>query len=486
MNRETTFDSGFAGHFISAPWRSSGKSMLSIGLARAGTRRSMAVQTFKKGPDFIDPLWLQAASLRPCYNLDPYLQSAAELSQTFHRHAAEVVLVEGTMGLHDGLAVDGSDSNAAIARHVNLPVLLVIDCRGMHRTIASLINGIVGFDHTITFSGLILNRIRSARHQTKIEQALREYCDINVLGVVPEHPDLQLDERELGLIPAPEHPVANEYIDLVANTLESSCDLHSVFKRNTLSERHAVFEPNKDVAINTLTSLTPSNTPSGSTCPISIGIAQDEAFHFYYADDLDTLRARGVRLVAFSPMRDGFPADVEGVLIGGGFPERHACALASNELCRKGLAKAIKSGMPVRAECGGLMYLCDSILVGNETWPMVGAIKGAVTMHTAPRGRGYMQLVNNTAEQADNLNAGDTLPAHEFHHSDIRFDSEPKFAYQVKRGHGINGKHDGVCVDNVVASYAHFRHTEATPWIDWFLDSIRQSKQTAPKLINHV
>ncbi len=449
--------------------------MLSMGLARTAVRRAVDVQTFKKGPDFIDPLWLKAASLKPCYNLDPYLQSHQELQQTFTARTGDAVFVEGTMGLHDGLAVDGSDSNAAIATQLGLPVLLIIDCGGMHRTIASLINGVVQFDPELTFSGVILNRIRSDRHAGKIQRAISEYCDLSVLGAIPECAKLQLDERELGLVPAPDYPLANDYIDVVADTLAESCNLDAIFKNNAIRGTN---NPLKNVVESAAEAVAVPN------CPLTIGIAQDEAFHFYYEDDLDTLRARGIQLVPFSPIRDPFPAHVDGVLIGGGFPERHATALSQNTACRTGLAKAIAEGLPVRAECGGLMYLCQSIAVDNVAWPMAGAINGAVTMQSKPRGRGYMKLACSRSFSMTDEGV-DTFVAHEFHHSDITFDKPPEFAYRVTRGYGIDGQHDGVCVNNVIASYAHFRHTDSTPWIDWFLGSIRRYKLSAYQKTHH-
>ncbi|MCL4132669.1 UNVERIFIED_CONTAM: hypothetical protein GTU68_046334 [Idotea baltica] len=339
--------------------------MLSMGLARAAIRQSINVQTFKKGPDYIDPLWLKAASYKPSFNLDPYLQSEGEISRTFEQHMAEMMLVEGTMGLHDGLAVDGQDCNAAVAKQLNLPVLLVIDCPGMHRTIASLLNGIVDFDPYVEFSGLILNRIRSGRHASKIENAIQQYCSVPVLGVVPDSSEIEIEEQELGLVPAPDFHLSNSYIDSVADLLQSSCDLHSLFQPNRL--RDNLPKRGRAERETPITDLAPAKQ-------FNVGIAQDEAFHFYYEDDLATLRSRGVNLVPFSPLKDALPADLDALLIGGGFPERHAAALADNKLCRDALASAIEGGLPVRAECGGLMYLCQSIEMENVVWPMVGCM----------------------------------------------------------------------------------------------------------------
>jgi len=470
----------FTGHFISAPWRSSGKSIVSMGLARVAKQRALNIQTFKKGPDYIDPLWLKAASGKPCYNLDPYLQSTHELLQTYRQRAAEMVLVEGTMGVHDGLSVDGSDSNASIAKQLGLPVLLVIDCRGMHRTIAALVNGITQFDSDVQYSGIILNRIRSERHAKKIEQAVSQYCDTPLLGVIAEQHKLGITERELGLVPAPDHPACGTFVDDVAQVLETSCDIDTLFRHSTSRpEQHAEVPLQHDVK------QQEEALPAADEPALTIGIAKDEAFHFYYEDDIEQLRSRGVRLVEFSPLRDSLPSDLDGLLLGGGFPERHAEQLASNETCRNQLAIAIANGLAVRAECGGLMYLCQSLETEQVVWPMVGAIKGAVTMHRKPQGRGYMQLQSKNTTDAFCKSAS-LMPAHEFHHSTISFETQPRCLFKVLRGHGLDGKVDGVSAGNVIASYAHFRHTEATPWIDWFLDLVRQSRQAPNTRANHV
>jgi len=462
-----------------------------MGLARLAADQFSHVQTFKKGPDYIDPQWLKQASGKPCYNLDSFQQDENDLSALFIKHAGDCTFVEGTMGLHDGICVDGTDSNAAIAKLLGLPVLLIIDCRGMHRTIAPLVNGIVQFDADVKFTGILLNRVRSDRHAGKIERAVREYCDTRVLGLIPELPELCIDERELGLVPASDHSAATQFIDTVAGTLQSACDTDAIFESNIPSQlvnqtpvqiaayptcdnvKPAVSTPLFSSAFATGYSNTDSHSPA-----LRIGIARDEAFHFYYEDDLDNLRSTGAQLIEFSPLRDALPVNLDGLILGGGFPERHLAALSENAECRETLARAIENGLPVRAECGGLMYLCESIAMDNVLWPMVGAIPGTATMHEMPKGRGYMQLVSNDSNKLHkkgiykDLLKG-TMPAHEFHHSTIEFHTQPDFAFSVKRGFGMDGRHDGVRVHNVLASYAHFRHTARTPWIDWFLHAVR-------------
>ena len=512
-NRESS--SMFSGHFISAPGRSCGKSLLSMGLARYASRQGKQVQTFKKGPDYIDPLWLKAASANSCYNLDPYTQSNAELRALYQRFPAQLVLVEGTMGLHDGLAADGSDCNGAVAKLLGLPVLLVIDCRGMHRTIAAIVNGLTGLDPAIEFSGVVLNRVRTTRHGEKIERAISQYCDVPLLGKIPESGDLAIDERELGLVSALDHPAISQYADRVADVIAASCDVHTlvqpeniqsefvraefdqqplaqaeVLKQNVLQPKVAQADSSlcgrkaesvaHPVSVNAGPSACSDRIHSIHSNPVDslrVGLARDEAFHFYYEDDLQELRSRGVDLVEFSPIRDKLPEGLNGLFIGGGFPERHLQALSANVACREALGVAIASGLPVRAECGGLMYLCNSIEAGSTLWPMVGAIQGVVKQHAKPQGRGYMRLKFKAGSDGS-ADAADGLPAHEFHHSSVSFENEPDCLFDIIRGHGLDGQRDGVCINNVIASYAHLRHTAATPWVDWFLDRLRQVNYT--------
>jgi len=472
------------GQFVSAPWRSSGKSMVAMGLARCAYRLGHDVQTFKKGPDYIDPMWLKAASHQPCFNLDPYIQQPEELGRLFAQHASGVTVVEGTMGLHDGLAVDGSDSNAAIAHTLGLPVVLVVDCRGMHRTIAALVNGLTQFDNSIEFSGVILNRLRSLRHSQKIESAVNRYCDIPILGAIAENEALMLREQELGLIPAAEHAATDEYIDSVADELSASCNLDSLLQENMPKPVAELDSVNLSTG-KKLSSAINTKGVNSSPKPLQIGVAKDEAFHFYYEDDLQELKNRGVSLVEFSPIKDRLPANLDGLLLGGGFPERFAQPLSDNVRCREAIANEIKNGLVVRAECGGLIYLCRSLALDNVLWPMVGVVDGVAKLHRKPLGRGYMKLQHAHRGPFEGTQ-NDSMAAHEFHHASIDFAKPPECRFRVLRGHGLDGKTDGVVVYNSLASFAHMRHSEATPWIDWFLESIRNNGQTHEQAAYHV
>nr|MBX2839129.1 cobyrinate a,c-diamide synthase [Gammaproteobacteria bacterium] len=427
--------------------------------AAAATSKDYSAQTFKKGPDYIDPLWLAMASGQPCYNLDPRQQSEFELAALYEQRSesAQISLVEGTMGLHDGMDISGSDSNAAIAKTLDLPVLLVVDCRGMHRTVAALLNGLMLFDPDVAFAGVILNRVKTDRHGRKISNAINTYTDLPIIGEVPEYSEVAIAEQNLGLLPAPDSPEANNTIQSAKALILDHCDLDALFAHVPTVEPEQIHD-------------SACNAGSTQSSNFRIAIAQDEAFHFYYQDDLDYLKACGVELIAFSPMSECLPANIDGLIIGGGFPEHHAQSLSENEALKCEIREAISAGMPVHAECGGLMFLCQTLVTEQGVrWPLAGVINGTIRMRKKPVGRGYIQLAE--------LDAPDhPFWAHEFHHSEVVFDSPPEFVYRVKRGHGIDGQHDGVRVHNAIASYAHFRQSASTPWIDNFLARVREQK----------
>ncbi len=451
------------GYFISAPWRSSGKTIFSIGLARAAKRRQLAVQTFKKGPDFIDPLWLASASGAGCYNLDPYIQQHNQWQATFsdNMQSYSLALVEGTMGLHDGLQSDGSDSNANVAKALNLPVILVVDCRGMHRTVAALVNGILQFDTGVSFAGVVLNRVRSSRHEGKIQTALQQHTDTTLLGAIPESDKVHVDEKQLGLTPVTECAAVSACIENAADLVTQSCDLDRLFLDFSTAPVNGC----------TSKALSAGSRVASNAKRLKIGIARDDAFHFYYQDDLDLLTSKGAELVEVSPLNGSFPENLDGLIIGGGFPERHAKKLADNQLFIDGLRRSIESGLSVHAECAGLMYLCSRLVLAQGSFEMVGAIAGEVQMCDKPQGRGYMKLQQKERDVE--------IRAHEFHHSKITFEKPPEYIFNVLRGHGIDGNNDGIQCNNVQASFAHFRQTREHRWIDRFLKRVQEQRATA-------
>ncbi len=447
--------------YISATHKSSGKTTLSIGIAAALHTSGRSVQTFKKGPDFIDPMWLGQASGRPCHNLDFYTQGSAEIEQVFTQESATatVALVEGNKGLFDGLDLEGSNSNAALAKLLDLPVILVLDTRGTIRGVAPLLLGYQAFDPEIRIAGVILNRVGGARHETKLRGVIEHYTDVPVLGAVHHDERLAIVERHLGLLPSNEADEAQQTVQTIAEAVRSQVDLEQ------LTARCVATRPVKNA---------PRLQAQQTGTPVRIGIAADSAFGFYYPGDLRALEAAGAELQFFSTLEDHEIPAMDGLIIGGGFPETHLQALADNQPMRRSLHAAISSGLPTYAECGGLMYLSRSIRWRDGEFPMVGVIPGDTVMQQKPVGKGYVQLESTSDHPWYPNQPQRTIAAHEFHYSRLEgLPAGSRYAYRVKRGAGIDGQADGYCSHNLLANYAHLRHVIQSPWAEEFVQFVR-------------
>lgn len=454
---------------VSAAHKSSGKTTVSLGLCAALRARGLAVQPFKKGPDYIDPLWLGLAAGRACHNLDFYLQGHDEILATFsgYSRGAGVALIEGNKGLYDGLDLDGSNSNAALARLLAAPVVLVIDARGMTRGIAPLILGYQAFDRGIRIGGVILNRLGGSRHEAKLRAVIEHYTDARVLGAVHEDERLGIAERHLGLIPASETGAAQGRIDAIADRLAQQVDVDAVL---ALARTAPPLAP---------VAAPPAPARRGD---VRIGIARDAAFAFYYPGDLEALAHAGAELVFFDALRDARLPAVDALFIGGGFPETQMQALEANAPLKRGVRAAIEAGLPAYAECGGLMYLSRSISWNGRRADMVGVLPADVVMHARPVGRGYVEL-RATGRGPWGEAAGTRLRAHEFHYSSVEgLPPETRFAYEVLRGHGTDGRHDGVVYKNLLASYIHLRDVEGNRWAARFVDFVRAQRALRPAI----
>lgn len=456
---------------ISAAHKSSGKTTIGIGLAAALRQRRLSVQPFKKGPDYIDPLWLAVAAGRPCYNLDFFLSPDGELRQQFarHGHDAEVCLVEGNKGLYDGLDLEGSNSNAALARLLDLPVVLVLDARGMTRGIAPLVLGYQAFDPEIRIAGVILNRLGGRRHESKLRAVIEHYTDVPVIGAVQEDAELALVERHLGLMPANESAEAERHVATIGARIAAQVDLDRLL---ALSHTNTVLSP-------------PPPRPPSTALPVRIAVARDAAFGFYYADDLDALAEAGAETVFFDTLQDTALPACDGLLIGGGFPECFLGELEANQPLRADIRRAIEAGLPTYAECGGLMYLAQGIEWQGRRANMVGAIPGEVRMNPKPVGRGYVILDSTEAHpwrSREGIGGSAELHAHEFHYSDIAgLPDDTRYAYAVRRGHGIDGHHDGIVRHRMLASYTHLRAAAGCDWPAKFVQYVRRCKNPEAK-----
>ncbi len=457
-----------SGVYISAAHKSSGKTLCTMGLCAALRRRGYRVQPFKKGPDYIDPLWLGEASGRACHNLDFYTMTRHEIVDTFRRHGAEadISIVEGTKGLHDSVDLAGHQSNASLAKLLATPVVLVIDTEGMTRGIAALLQGLQYFDRDITLAGVILNNVASARHADKLRGAVEAYTDVGVLGVIPRDDAMFLREQHLGLVPANETSDAGEIIGRIGRIIETRVDVGAILARSG--------------SISAQSSPLPASPRARATPDIRVGITRDEAFGFYYPGDLEALQRAGAELVAVDTLRDRALPPIDGLFMGGGFPERHMHALSANGSLRAEIRRAVARGLPVYAECGGLMYLAKRMVWGDRRGEMVGALEADVVIRERPQGRGYVRLRETEHApwpRAGKARPGRVFPAHEFHYSELRNASGNfEYAYDVVRGHGIDGRHDGIVFGNVLASYVHLRDTHRNHWTKRFVSFVRDRR----------
>jgi cobyrinic acid a,c-diamide synthase len=455
---------------ISAAHKSSGKTTVSLGLCAALRQRGLVVQPFKKGPDYIDPMWLSAASGRTCRNLDPYLMGRDEIVSLFRHHAADadISIVEGNKGLFDGLAIDGSNSNAALAELLGLPVILVIDARGMTRGIAPLILGYQAFDRNIRIAGVILNNLGGSRHEAKLREVIEHYTDVPVVGAIQRDARLAIVERHLGLMPNAEVADANVRVEQIGAMVAAQVDLARIV---------ALAESAGPIAAAPQTIARPPRLIGGK---VRIGLAQDKAFGFYYPDDLEALRAAGAEIVTIDTLRDPHLPAVDGLFIGGGFPESFAQDLEANSTLRTDIRDAIEAGLPVYAECGGLMYLARTLTWQGCTRQMVGALPADAVMNERPVGRGYVTLMETASHPWPSapVSLRHELRAHEFHYSSLEnLGPGCQFAYHVARGHGIDARHDGLIYRNVLASYSHLRCLDASNWAARYVEFVRKVRR---------
>ena len=461
---------------VSAAHKSSGKTTISIGLCAALAAKGLRVQPFKKGPDYIDPMWLSEASGRACRNLDLYLMEPDDVISTFLRHGegADIGIVEGNKGLYDGLALDGSNSNAALAKLLDLPVVLVIDARGMTRGIAPLILGYQAFDREISIAGVILNNLGGARHESKLRAVIEHYTDVPVIGAVHHDERLEIVERHLGLIPSNESGEASQRVANISAAIAAQVDLDRLL---ALSER-----PPLSVVYASEVAPLPVRDK------VKVAIAKDRAFGFYYVDDIEALSAAGAELVEFDTMKDKQLPEADALFIGGGFPELFGQELEANTALRQDIRRAIAGGMPAYAECGGLMYLSRTLTtLEGQTFAMVGAIYGDVVMHQKPVGRGFVHIVENEDHPWPCPLARATgQKAHEFHYSSLEnLPLDARFAYKVARGYGIDGAQDGIVVNNLLAQFTHQRSIGGCYWAARFvafIERVRMMRNAAMSL----
>ncbi len=420
-----------------------GKTTLAAGVLAALRRRGLKAQGFKVGPDYIDPGFHTLAAGRASRNLDSWMVSPEALRELFQHGSAtaDINIIEGVMGLFDGHSgSDDSGSTAEVARVLQAPVVLVLDISKTSRTAAAMVLGCRHFDPGLDIRGVILNRAGSARHWQWVKEAIEQKTDLPVLGHLPRDAGLQLPERHLGLVPANEHDKLEDFIEKLAPQIEVSVDIEALLK---IAGRAPP-----------LTEKTNRLFPEVPVEPkiARIAIARDEAFSFYYQDNLDLLEAHGAELIPFSPLRDTvLPPGTRGLYLGGGFPEVFAARLAKNQSMLKAVKLAGLSGMPVYAECGGLMYLAEGVADRDGArHPMVGLVPGWSSMKEMRLKLAYVEIAAHG--QNPLLNQGTTIRGHEFHYSQLPPPLAEAAAWQVRNP---EPRLEGFHLKNILASYIH-------------------------------
>jgi len=443
----------------------SGKTSITLALAAILAKKNR-VQTFKVGMDYIDPSYLAAVSGRPCRNLDSYTLSPDQIENifSFGCRGADIALVEGVRGLYEGAdALTDSGSTAAIAKALALPVVLVVSAQSITRSAAAIVKGFMAFDPGVKIAGVILNNVNGGTHKAKAITAIEHYCGVPVIGAIPRMDEMHLAMRHLGLVPYREGSGRGDFDTRIATITELIAQYVDLDRFLALTKEIPAQPP----------SPTPfDNSPERD---VRIGVALDEAFNFYYADLFDILHTLGAENIPFSPVHDRLP-DADGYIFGGGYPELFVSELEKNERMREAVHEVSRNGIPVYAECGGLMYLTDRMILkkgwqGAETersYAMCGVFAGETRMPA----RRVVSYVEGTSAPTSPVGAAQ-FRGHEFHYSDVVLESGTRFAYQLSRGIGIHEMLDGAVTQNTLGSYTHLHPVASEKMFQHFVECCR-------------
>ena len=442
-----------------------GKTTMTLAVALALRRAGLRVQPFKTGPDYIDPEFLGKAAGRHCRNLDTWLvpgEGTATLFESSSR-GADLALIEGVMGLYDGAGATGEESSTAeLAKRLRCPVLLVLDASALSRSAAALVLGFQALDRRIRIAGCLVNRVAGEGHYKLVKQAVEKLAGVPVVGWLPREAGIHLPERHLGLVPAAERKGLRETFGRLQKLSLGKLDLPAI-RRIAQGAGPLPLAPGLV-----------ERRSSGGIVPIAV--AMDEAFHFYYRENLELLERFGAEIVPFSPLRARtLPKKVRALYLGGGFPEVFAPALARNRRLRQEIHRAVAVGMPTYAECGGLMYLCRSISDGNRRrHPMVGLLPAEVRMTDRLQNFGYQEVQARGANLL--ARAGEKARGHEFHHSLLEGPpAARRAAYQVRRRQGGGSRLEGYAKGSLLASYVHLHFWSQPRWAERFVQSARST-----------
>lgn len=439
-----------------------GKTLLTLGICRALAVAGLRVRPFKKGPDYIDAAWLGLAAGRDATNLDPFLLPESRLPSLFLEKSddVDISIIEGNRGLYDGMDVEGSCSTAALARALDAPVVLALDVTKMTRTAAAIVAGVAAFEPGLRLAGVIANRTAGTRHRDIVRRSIETLAHVPVVGMLPKIPENPIPERHMGLVSSREQGSVDAILDAVAAVIRDHVDLDRIVAIAQSAP------PLPDMPFGSLEPATASDRH-----PV-IGVVRDAALWFYYPENFEALTRAGARLVEVSLLDDAPWPELDGLYLGGGFPETQAARLAANVATRNRVKALSEAGMPIYAECGGFMYLCQGLDLDGVHYPMAGVFAVSTTLCRKPQGLGYSKA--RVVRHNPFHPVGTLLCGHEFHYSKCQTTlgsccetlSDPPspdaFALAMERGVGMYDGHDGLLRNNTFAAYTHI-HAEGAP-----------------------
>ena len=432
----------------------SGKTTITLGLLAALRQRGLSVQPFKCGPDFIDPTLHTMVTGRVSRNLDLQMAGQSFCRTSFMRNieGMDVAVIEGVMGLYDG----GLASSAALSRALLLPVVLVIDVRSAAESVAAVLKGFEMYDREVQISGVIFNRVGSDRHRELIREAVKKNCTSEILGFFPRDAEFTIPERHLGLHMGDESPLQEEQIDSLARAIEEHIDIDHLLQVSTVTINESLQKP--------------PGQPVAQR--VRLAVARDQAFCFYYQDNLDLFERAGIDLVFFSPLHDALlPENIDGIYIGGGYPELYARQLSGNEEMRRRIKDWVDCGRVLYCECGGFMYMATKLIDLQDThFAMAGVFPATIVMKERLSRLGYKEVT--LTDDCLLGKAGDQLFGHEFHYSTIQ-EIDPSIAtvYQLR-----DGSKEGYAVKNALGGYVHLHFGQSAKAVEYFYTILRKGR----------
>ncbi|MFN4132262.1 MAG: cobyrinate a,c-diamide synthase [Caldimicrobium sp.] len=440
---------------ISSHRGGAGKTIFTLLLISILKERGFQVAPFKKGPDYIDAGWLGRAAQKPCRNLDLFLFDAAHNLYSFYKgsQGCDVAIIEGNRGLFDGVDIEGSCSTESLAKLLKAPVILVLDCTKATRSMAALLKGFIEFDPDVQIKGVILNNVANPRHESIIRGSIEKYTEVSVLGVIPRLKEV-VKERHLGLITYFEKDL--NFLDSLKNKVVNNVDIDKIIEIAKSSPELHISE-NMEVIKKEFN--------------LKIGVFLDSAFQFYYPENLESLLNLGAEPVFINSLEENkLPSELAGLYLGGGFPEIYAEKLAENEELRREIKYLVEAGMPVYAECGGLMFLGEEIEWQEKKFPMAGVLPLKFKISKKPYGHGY--VIAKVINYNPYFKVGDTIKGHEFHYSypyQMEIKKDMHLVFQLEKGVGLDGRFDGLSYKNLIACYTHIHVFSVKYWAKNFL-----------------